>query len=256
MAAPARGRRDSFLLLHDRAGGRRVGSQHARHHRTSGRKRLGHQRTQVVHHRIRGRQAQHRHGAHLGAHRARTRRNHVSGRQRRRGHRARARPGHHGEQLRRWTLRAALQRSQGDRRSGAGRDWRGLQVRAGAPRTGPTHALHALARRGAARPRHRQGIRGAPGSFRPAARRARGRGLHAGRERDGHARRAPCDLAGRVGDRRGWTGASGVIDGKGHLLGGRVQGGGSLHADPRRDGHYQRHPGGADMARNPAVSDL
>ena len=88
-------------------------------------------------------------------------------------------------------------------RRGAGRDRQGLPLRPGAARAGAAHPLHALAGLGQRAhdiatdyAAHARGVR-------QAARRARGRVVHAGRQRDGHPPGAAVDLAHRLGARPG-----------------------------------------------------
>ena len=108
---------------------------------------------QVVHHRRGWRGLRHHHGEGRGR-----RRDDVPGRHGSAGHRDRAHDGQPGPGVRRRARRGAVQRSARAGQRHPGRARQGLPLRAGAAGAGAADALHALARRGAARARHRRGV--------------------------------------------------------------------------------------------------
>jgi hypothetical protein len=91
---------------------------------------------------------------------------------------------------------------------------------------------------GPARPRHRRRLRAAAYRLRQAVGRARGGGLHARRQRDGHPPEPPGDLAHGVAARPRRARYARVEHGQGHLLGGDLAGRRPQHADPRRARHH------------------
>ena len=230
MAAAACRRPHSIVFRDDRTRAwRRRRPFDAQDHREAGRRSLRDQRNEMVHHR-RDRRGVHdrdgEDGRRLGEH--------VSRRYGSARHPRRAADGRDGCLLRGRPRRCRIQESARSRRRRARRNRPGLSLRAGAPRTRTAHALHALARTGAPRARCRDRLRAPPRGVRQDARRARRRGLHARRQRDGPADGAAAHLAHRLAARSGRAVQLRVEPRQGGLLGGRVARRRSLRADPRR----------------------
>ena len=114
------------------------------------------QRPQVDDHRRARGKHQHRHGAHARCRRTRSGRDDVPRRHGRAGFSRRPRAGNDRHQFAGRPRRSLVRQRACDARSRARRDRPRLPQRAGAARTGAPDPLHALARRGAAMPRHRR----------------------------------------------------------------------------------------------------
>ena len=154
----------------------------AQDHGAAGRQRMGDQRHQVADHRRRqGRLGDH-HGQDGGRADGRPRHS-LPRRPAQPGDQDRAHARHDRFELHRRPCGDVVQRAAPAGRRGAGRDRQGLPLRPGAARAGAAQPLHALAGLGQPGAGHRHRLRPHARGVRQEARRARGRVVHAGRQR-------------------------------------------------------------------------
>ncbi len=155
-AAPLPGaagrRRGALVHRHDRAGGLRLGPDPDPDPGTPRRRRVGHQRPQVVHHQRRLRRLRDRLRGHRSRRSTARARQHVPGRHRHARLRVRARSAGDGRSEPGRSLRAALRRLSRAGGKHAGRRRPGFSAGPAAPGPRPDHPLHALDRRGARAP--------------------------------------------------------------------------------------------------------